>query len=242
LAQTVPAATPDTKFVVDQTNEQLGDGDSDTRTDLFRLKARHSLTVTPAGTGTGTVDSSPVGISCGALCSPLFDQGASVTLTAAAATGSAFTGWSGACSGTGGCTVTLDVPQDVTATFDLLPDGPDGTTDTVAPNQTLGGKKTQDVDKLAVTDTVSESATVQAQATISLPAAHKKSVKSKAVTVQADSGQALKLRLKFSKGALRKLKGALADGEHLKAKVAVTATDAAGNGASASQKVKLKDG
>jgi Divergent InlB B-repeat domain/WD40-like Beta Propeller Repeat len=243
-AQAVTAATPDATFVIDETTQHLGDGDSDNKIDLFRLKARQPLTVTPAGTGSGTVESSPAGISCGAACSVLFDHGTSVTLTATPSTGSVFTGWSGACLGTGTCTVTLDAPKDATATFDLVPDVPDGdgTPDTVAPNQTLGGKKMQDVDKLAVTDTVSESATVQAQATISLPTAHKKSVKSKAITVQANTGQSLKLRLKFSKGALRKLKGALADGEHLKAKVAVTATDAAGNGASASQKVKLKDG
>ena len=49
-----------------------------------------------------------------------YDYNTSVTLTAAAATGSTFTGWSGAgCSGTGACTVTMDAAKNVTANFTL---------------------------------------------------------------------------------------------------------------------------
>jgi hypothetical protein len=76
-----------------------------------------ALTVTKAGTGTGSVTSSPAGISCGATCTASFASGTSVTLTAAAATGSNFAGWSGACTGTGTCTVSLSAAQSVTATF-----------------------------------------------------------------------------------------------------------------------------
>jgi hypothetical protein len=47
-----------------------------------------------------------------------------VTLTAAAASGSTFTGWSGACTGTGACSVTMSAAQSVTATFGgTLPPG-----------------------------------------------------------------------------------------------------------------------
>jgi GH35 family endo-1,4-beta-xylanase len=76
-----------------------------------------ALTVTRAGTGTGTVTSSPAGINCGGTCSANFASGTSVTLTAAAASGSTFAGWSGACTGTGGCTVSMTQARSVTATF-----------------------------------------------------------------------------------------------------------------------------
>jgi len=77
------------------------------------------LTVQNAGTGTGTVTSSPTGINCGTTCSASIAYGESVTLTAAAATGSTFAGWSGACSGTSTCVLTLEAAASVTATFNL---------------------------------------------------------------------------------------------------------------------------
>jgi hypothetical protein len=69
---------------------------------------RFSLTVTKAGTGNGTVISSPTGIDCGTTCSAQFDSGTSVTLTATPAAGSTFAGWSG-CDSTSGnqCTITM---------------------------------------------------------------------------------------------------------------------------------------
>jgi hypothetical protein len=75
------------------------------------------LTVTTAGTGSGTVTSSPTGITCGTTCSATYSSGTALTLTAAAATGSTFTGWSGACTGTGSCGMTLTSDTNVTATF-----------------------------------------------------------------------------------------------------------------------------
>jgi phospholipase C len=77
------------------------------------------LTVQNAGTGTGTVTSSPTGINCGTTCSATFGLGTSVTLTAAPSTGSTFAGWSGACSGTSTCAVTLTAATSVTATFNV---------------------------------------------------------------------------------------------------------------------------
>ncbi|HOX30491.1 MAG TPA: hypothetical protein P5080_04840 [Candidatus Paceibacterota bacterium] len=80
----------------------------------------YALSVSKAGTGAGTVTSSPAGINCGAACSANYSSGASVTLTAAADVGSAFVGWSGAgCSGTGTCTVTMSANETVTATFNV---------------------------------------------------------------------------------------------------------------------------
>ena len=76
-----------------------------------------ALAVTRAGTGTGTVTSNPRGINCGTACTANYSSGASVTLTAAAASGSTFAGWSGACTGTGSCTVSMTAGAPVTATF-----------------------------------------------------------------------------------------------------------------------------
>ncbi len=77
-----------------------------------------ALTVTEAGTGTGTVTSNPTGINCPTTCSANFASGAQVTLTASAAEGSTFAGWSGGgCTGTGTCVVTLTAATTVTATF-----------------------------------------------------------------------------------------------------------------------------
>jgi len=79
----------------------------------------YSLSVSKAGTGNGTVTSTPAGIDCGSDCSEVFDFNTEVTLSPAAATGSTFTGWSGACTGTGDCVVTMDAAKSVTATFTL---------------------------------------------------------------------------------------------------------------------------
>jgi hypothetical protein len=80
-----------------------------------------TLTVTRAGTGTGTVTSSPAAIDCGTTCSAQFERGTSVTLTANAAWGSVFSGWSGACTGTATtCTASMTQARSVTATFGQL--------------------------------------------------------------------------------------------------------------------------
>ncbi len=79
----------------------------------------YSVTVTSAGTGTGTVTSSPAGISCKPTCGASFASGTQVKLTAAAGSGSYFAGWSGACKGTGACTLTVNSNLAETATFNL---------------------------------------------------------------------------------------------------------------------------
>jgi CSLREA domain-containing protein len=84
----------------------------------------YGLTVTKAGTGTGTVTSSPAGIDCGSICSASFSNGTLVTLTATPPTTSTFTSWSGACTGTTTCVVTMDAVKAVTATFTLKPPAP----------------------------------------------------------------------------------------------------------------------
>ena len=77
------------------------------------------LTVLKAGAGTGDGDEcARRGIDCGADCGESYAQGSVITLTATPAAGSTFTGWSGACTGTGNCVVTMNAAQSVTATFD----------------------------------------------------------------------------------------------------------------------------
>jgi hypothetical protein len=80
------------------------------------------LNVTIAGSGRGKVISTPAGIDCGSTCSTEFAAGTLVTLTAMPdfSTGDPYTefqGWSGDCSGTGSCVVTMDQAKSVTATF-----------------------------------------------------------------------------------------------------------------------------
>jgi PASTA domain/Divergent InlB B-repeat domain len=80
-----------------------------------------TLTVSRAGAGSGSVTSNPTGLNCGASCSSVFSYGTSVALTATPAAGSGFTGWSGDCSGTGTCIVSMTQARSVTATFSFLP-------------------------------------------------------------------------------------------------------------------------
>jgi hypothetical protein len=89
--------------------------------------APQTLTVTGGGTGSGTVLSqvglTPAincvianGVSSGS-CSQSYPFNTSVTLTAATAVNSTFSGWSGACTGTGNCTLAMTQARNVTATF-----------------------------------------------------------------------------------------------------------------------------
>ena len=79
----------------------------------------YDLTVTKIGTGEGTVSSNPAGINCGSDCTENYPEGTSVTLTATPDSSFVFAGWSGACSGSGTCVVTMDAAKNVTATFAL---------------------------------------------------------------------------------------------------------------------------
>lgn len=67
------------------------------------------------GSGSGTV-TGPL-ISCPGTCSQRYPKGTRLALTAQAPSGSRFTGWGGACSGTGPCYVSLTSSTIVVATF-----------------------------------------------------------------------------------------------------------------------------
>ena len=90
-----------------------------TVTATFTLQT-FALTVTKAGNGAGNVTSNPAGIACGVDCTQSYNYNTMVTLTAAPSTGSTFTGWSGSCTGTAACTVTMSAARNVTATFTLM--------------------------------------------------------------------------------------------------------------------------
>ena len=101
---------------------------------VFRrtTSASFQLTVNGNGDGNGTVASQAglapaiaCGVTAGAAssgaCSAGYPGGTSVTLTATPAAGHAFTGWTGACSGSGTCTVAMTVARSVTAGFAAPP-------------------------------------------------------------------------------------------------------------------------
>ena len=91
------------------------------------------LAVTVTGSGTGSERHPPAGIDCGATCTATFDDGTPVDLTATRGIRSTFAGWSGDCSGTGACWVTMDADRAVTATFAAVEtDVPGAPTDVTA--------------------------------------------------------------------------------------------------------------
>jgi uncharacterized repeat protein (TIGR02543 family) len=75
------------------------------------------INVTKSGTGGGNVDSTDKRISCGSKCASAYPAGTAITLTAKANSGSTFAGWTGACTGTGSCTVTVNGARAVGAVF-----------------------------------------------------------------------------------------------------------------------------
>ena len=79
------------------------------------------LSLSLLGDGTGSVSSTTPGIDCPGTCAASFNDGTIVTLQPLAANGSEFTGWSGHCSGSGACQVTMDQARNVSATFTLVP-------------------------------------------------------------------------------------------------------------------------
>lgn len=104
----------------------------------FVLK-QYTLAVTTTGTGTGRVTSTPSGINCGTSCDASYDHGTNVTLSPAAAIGSTFTGWAGACTGTGACVVAMTQARSVTARFTAVAPNIAFVTSTSHAPSSLGG-------------------------------------------------------------------------------------------------------
>ncbi|WP_295578551.1 FG-GAP-like repeat-containing protein [uncultured Lamprocystis sp.] len=81
----------------------------------FTAMPKYTLTVKRSGSG--TVTSAPAGIACGSDCKEVYLSGTAVALTPTPTTGYLFSRWSGACTGTGPCTVTLSGNKTATAYF-----------------------------------------------------------------------------------------------------------------------------
>jgi FG-GAP-like repeat/Divergent InlB B-repeat domain len=78
------------------------------------------LTLITNGTGGGSTVASPPGSPCEPTCNGgLHASGAIVTITPTARADSVFASWSGACTGSGTCRVTMSKAQFVAATFNL---------------------------------------------------------------------------------------------------------------------------
>jgi hypothetical protein len=109
-----------------------------------------TFSVSSDGTGGGTVTSSPAGINCGTTCTAIYNSGTIVTLSAAPDSSSILSGWSGACTGTGACTVTMDADKSVTATFTHVTQP-----DLIMTDITSNAATVNQGASLSVTDTVS---------------------------------------------------------------------------------------
>jgi subtilisin family serine protease len=88
-----------------------------TITAYFGTATEYDLSVAKVGSGSGIVNSSIPGISCGSDCQETYRLGTVVDLAAIPNPGSMFSGWSGACSGTGPCTIVVEEAKSVVALF-----------------------------------------------------------------------------------------------------------------------------
>lgn len=87
------------------------------RPTLRRAAGPQQFTLTVGVQGEGTVNVTGGGTTCGPGCYR-FTAGATASLTAHPDTGWRFVGWSGACSGTGPCSVAMTADRSVTARFE----------------------------------------------------------------------------------------------------------------------------
>ncbi len=84
---------------------------------LARAASGTDTTLSVSVTGQGTVTSGDGMVSCSSSCTQTYKPGTVVDLAAASAAGWTFSGWGDDCSGSKGCTLTMDVDHKVTATF-----------------------------------------------------------------------------------------------------------------------------
>ena len=115
------------------------------------------LDVTLAGDGSGSVSSDPAGIDCPDDCAETYADGTLVTLSADPGVGSTFAGWTGDCTGSDSCVLTMDAARGVTATFDPPPSADLSVTKTDEPDPVTAGNAIHYV--LTVTNSGPDTAT-----------------------------------------------------------------------------------
>ena len=82
-----------------------------------------TFTLTVNSTSGGFVTSNPPAISCGSTCSASLASGSTIALIPTADSGFNFASWSGDCTGTTPCVLTMNGARLVTATFQQAPPG-----------------------------------------------------------------------------------------------------------------------
>ncbi len=96
------------------------DGFGNAGSTAVTVRQLFTLNILRQGDGSGTVASTPAGLNCPTTCSAQFVSDSQVTLTAAPAANSLFTGWTGCDSVSGAtCTVSMSSSRSVTAIFML---------------------------------------------------------------------------------------------------------------------------
>jgi uncharacterized repeat protein (TIGR02543 family) len=96
---------------------QSGQLPSRTYTFYFNILEEPKYTLSVSKIGAGKITGP--GIDCGTDCTEIYDRNTLVSLQAIPQSGWSFVGWSGDCSGTGPCNLTMDNNKNVTATFQL---------------------------------------------------------------------------------------------------------------------------
>lgn len=76
-----------------------------------------TITVVPAGTGSGVISSNVGSISCGTVCTGSFANGTALALTATPGSGQRFMGWLGPCTNDATCNFIVNGDTTAIATF-----------------------------------------------------------------------------------------------------------------------------
>ena len=115
--------------------------------------AQEAFTVSKSGSGSGSITSSPAGLTCAATCSGTFPYGKPAMLTAVPDAGATFLQWTGACLGQGvTCTLTPKDTVTTNAVFGLVSGSTatTATTSTVTVTTTTGATTTRHIDSQLV--------------------------------------------------------------------------------------------